>query len=191
MPGIEYLVSSASSCSSELRLSRRQLLETGALALGALALGAPVRAEEMGFTLPDATLSALKQSPYVYVSPLKSNGGESRCHGEVWYFEDRGDAVLATATDTWKAKALSRGLNRARIWVGDYGRVGRGSDKFRAGPSFIAEASKDEDRATFQRLMKTFAGKYPEEWGKWEPRFQKGYDNGSRILIRYRAVSAG
>ena len=189
MPGTKFSGSFATISEDGLQLSRRQLLEAGVLAAGTLALGLPARAEESSFALPESTLGALKQSPYVYVSPLKSNGGESRCHGEVWYFEDGGDAVLATATDTWKARALSQGLTRARIWVGDYGRVKQAGDKFRSGPSFIAEASRDQDKATFERLMKSFAGKYPDEWGKWEPRFQKGYDDGSRILIRYRAIA--
>ena len=175
----------------ELELSRRQCLGAGALALGGLVLGRPSRAEEAAYALPESTLGALKRSEFVYVSPLKSNGEESRCHGEVWYFEDDGDAVLGTATDTWKAKAFAKGLNRARVWVGDYGRVKQAPARFRAGPNFIAEAKRDTDTATFARLMQSFATKYADEWGKWEPRFQKSFDDGSRILIRYKAVSAG
>ena len=145
----------------EPRLSRREFVGAGAVAVGTLAVGWRAVAEEPKFSLPESTLGALKESPFVYVSPLKSTGGESRCHGEVWYFEDGGDAVLATATDTWKAQALSKGLNRARVWVGDYGRVKQAGDKFRAGPSFIAQATRDTDAATFERLMKTFAGSTP------------------------------
>ena len=172
-------------------LSRREMLGASAVAVGTLALGWPAQADETKFVLPEPTLGALKQSPFVYVSPLKSTGGESRCHGEVWYFEDGGDAVLATATDTWKARALAKGLDRARVWVGDYGRIKQAPDRFRAGPSFLANASRDTDKATFERLMQTFATKYADEWGKWEPRFQKGYADQSRILIRYHPISAG
>ena len=73
-------------------LSRREMLGASAVAVGTLALGWPAQADETKFVLPEPTLGALKQSPFVYVSPLKSTGGESRCHGEVWYFEDGGDA---------------------------------------------------------------------------------------------------
>ncbi len=167
--------------------SRRELLLGAGAALGALALPlGRARAEQEPFGLPQATRDALGASSLVYVSPLKPDGGESTCHGEVWFTTQDEDVLLATGNDTWKARALARGWTRARIWVGDFGPVGKAEDRFRKAPSFEAKASRDEDPTAFEHLMTEFATKYPAEWGKWEPRFRKGYTDGSRVLIRYR-----
>jgi hypothetical protein len=174
-------------------LSRRDLLAGAGFVAVSVALpvlrSGRARADEP-FRLPAATLGALEKSPLVYVSPLKSDGSESRCHGEVWYFFDRGDVVLATGKNVWKTRAVKRGLDRARIWVGDYGPAGSADGPFRKGPSFLAKAALDRDPATFERLLESYGRKYPDGWGKWEPRFRKGYAEGSRIVIRYTPVGA-
>ena len=142
-------------------------------------------------TLPAATVSALESSPHVYVSPLKSDGSESRCHGEVWYGWPDGKAVVTTSAERWKARALAGGLDGARIWVGDYGpwkRMGLANDAFRKGPSFDARAAKIDDPAVLERLMQTFHKKYPAEIGKWEAKMRKGFETGERILIGYTPV---
>jgi len=137
---------------------------------------------------------SLATSPFVYVSPLRADGAESACHGEVWYGWLDGAVVITTRTTTWKARSLARGLDRARVWVGDYGRwkraLGR-NEAFRAGPSFVASASTVEDARLLDRLLELYAGKYPDEIGKWRDRMRQGYADGSRILIRYRPESAG
>ncbi|MFQ5513027.1 MAG: hypothetical protein ACE5FG_01210 [Myxococcota bacterium] len=168
---------------------RRDVLRGAGVALGATLL--PLRGAwpAEGFELPETTRKELERSPYVYVSPLHPDGRESRCHGEVWFFVHRGDVVIATGQDRWKARALERGWRRARLWVGDHGRVKKDGERFRKGPSFVAQASRDRDRATFEALMRRFASKYPTEWGKWEPRFRKGYGDGSRVLIRYHPIA--
>jgi hypothetical protein len=189
MPGTEGRTLSPAIC-ADAELSRRQLLLGTALGLGALAL--PLRfARAEAAKLPAATIAALEKSPLVYVSPLHRDGRESSCHGEVWFFWDRGSVLISTAAKTWKARALNSGLDRARIWVGDFGPVARAGDRFRSAPSFDASASVETDRAAFERLRATFGKKYPDEWGKWEPRFEKGYQDGSRTLIRYSPITAG
>ena len=40
----------------------------------------------------------------------------------MWFGWIDGAAVVITAATTWKARSLERGLTRARLWVGDYGR---------------------------------------------------------------------
>ncbi len=171
-------------------LGRRELLKGGGILLAALAFPfRPGRAED-GFRVPAETMRVLGESPLVYVSPLKSSGSESRCHGEVWYSLDGRDVVLATATDAWKSRALRLGLDRARIWVGDYGPAGSADGRFRDGPNFLAEASADTDPASFERLLADFGRKYPASWEKWEPRFRSGYADGSRRVLRYRPIGA-
>ena len=165
-------------------LSRRELLVAGACALGAATLG-PRRAWAAGEA---AWLEAARKSPLVYVSPLLANGSESRCHGEVWFFVDGGDIVLATAAKTWKARALAAGRKTARIWVGDFGPYAKAPEKLATAPSFVASARLEKDRAVFDRLLAAYAVKYPDEWGKWKPRFESSYADGSRIVVRYVAV---
>jgi hypothetical protein len=142
------------------------------------------------YSVPSATLEELESNLYVYVSPLRSDGNESQCHAEVWYFWDAQtrSVVLATGSETWKAKAVERGLDRARLWVGDY-RPQKGPEgPFRERPGFLARAVRERDRAIFDRLLEGFAGRYPAEWDKWKPRFEKGYSDGSRVVIRYEPL---
>ena len=172
-------------------VTRRQWI-VGALAwLSAVVL--PLKASSVraaGYVLSKEAAKALRTSPLIYVSPLRSDGQESQCHGEVWFFEDLGDAVIFTARDRWKATAVRDGLDQARIWVGDVGPVGRSGGRFRQEPSFRASASVDTSPETFRLLMTDFAKRYPDEWEKWGPRFQKGWDQGTRVIIRYKPIAS-
>ncbi len=169
-PGIRHLI------------HRREFL-LAALA-GAFAPRALARAGEGGPALE----SALQKSGFVYVSPLRSDGRESACHGEVWFGWLDGAVVLITARDRWKARAVARGLDRARIWVGDHGTwkklVGT-SEAFREAPSFEARGAFANDPALLERLIAAYERKYPEEIGRWRDRFREGFADGSRVLIRY------
>src|SRR5512134_2764544 len=124
-----------------LELSRRELLVGGALSLGAAALLPRGFAAAAGSTWLDAA----KTSPLVYVSPLSKDGKESACHGEVWFFLDGGDVVLATGTKTWKVRALEQGRDRARVWVGDFGPYKSAPEKLASAPHFDATARIDKD----------------------------------------------
>jgi hypothetical protein len=166
---------------------RRRFLRLGLgalLALGAGSLARPARAAALSPEL----LALLEKSGFVYVSPLLASGAESRCHGEVWYGWLDGAVVLITNQASWKARALGRGLDRARVWVGDHGRVrailGSG-DAFRKAPSFEVRAEPSKDAALLDRLMKLYRSKYPGEIGSWEPRMRAGFESGERVLIRY------
>jgi hypothetical protein len=177
-------------------IHRRGFLR-GALALLAWPLAA--RAEKIetdsgkSAALTPETLLALTSSPYVYVSPLGADGRESTCHGEVWYGWIDGAVVVTTGTATWKARSLAKGRDRARIWVGDYGRwkslTGTRED-FRAGPSFVARASRSEDPDLLDRLLAIFEAKYPDEIGRWRDRMRRGHASGERVLIRYEPRAA-
>jgi hypothetical protein len=165
------------------RLTRRELIRLGAGALAALAWPRRSQAEP-----PADVVALLERSGFVYVSPLKGDGAESRCHGEVWYGWLDGRVSLITASTSWKARALARGLARSRIWVGDHGRVGRvlgSGDAYRKAPSFEATAARSQDAALLDRLMATYRGKYPNEIATWEPRMRSGFASGERVLIVY------
>jgi len=124
----------------------------------------------------------------VYVSPLRADGRESACHGEVWFGWLDGAVVVITGSERWKARALARGLDRARIWVGDHGTwkglIGA-NEEFRKAPAFEARAAIAKDAQLLDRLLATFERKYPEEIGRWRDKMRKGFADGSRVLIRY------
>ena len=161
------------------------------MACGALLwpFAAPLRARAAA--LPAATRTALAESPYVYISPLLADGSESRCHGEVWFGWIDDAVVVNTSPDRWKATAIGRGLDRARLWVGDYGRwkkmVGK-SEAFRAGPSFDARAETANEPGLIDELLAQYDSKYPAEIGKWRDKMKRGVADGSRLLIRYRPL---
>ncbi len=144
--------------------------------------------------LAPETERELAKSRYVYISPLGSDGAESRCHGEVWYGWIDGAVVIITKATTWKTRSLGRGLDRARIWVGDHGRwkrtMGR-NHALRSAPSFTAKASITRDAKLLDRLLERFETKYPDEIGNWRDRMRDGFADGTRILIRYAPESAG
>ncbi len=175
------------------RVSRRQALKDGGLLLGALALSAPLAGLARASS-PDGpgapSRELLASSPLVYVSPLLADGSESRCHGEVWFFGDGEDVVVATGKDAWKARALRGGLDRARIWVGDFGAYSGAKDEVAAAPRFDARASWEPDRAVFDRLLEVYARKYSGVWAKWKPRFESSFEDGSRLMIRYQPIQS-
>jgi len=136
---------------------------------------------------------ALAKSEYAYISPLVGGGKESTCHGEVWYGWIDGAVVITTGSDRWKARAIDRGLDKARIWVGDHGRwkklVGR-NEAFRQAPHFEAKGVLvPNDELLLNRLLEIFDRKYPKEIGRWRDKMRSGFLDGSRVLIRYKPIS--
>lgn len=173
----------------DFRLTRRNFLAGASAAAAALLI--PHRsiadAESAGATgLSEATRNAAAKSPLIYISPLKRDGSESLCHGEVWFAQDGDDLLVVTEPKRWRAAAIGKGLDRARIWVGDYGVWKRAEDRFREAPSFVAIASLESDRDAHARALTALGGKYSAEWSKWGPRFEQGLASGKRVMIRYR-----
>ncbi len=176
-------------------LGRRQFVR-GVFAGAVLSAAWPARwgrAADESASLDATTLAALRDSEFVYVSPLKSNGKESRCHAEVWYSWIDGEVVMTVSTEGWKARAIENGLDRARIWVGNHGRI-KGlnsfSQGFREAPHFEAKGRRVWDEALLERLLESYDSKYPEEIGRWRDRMRAGNKDRSRVLIRYAPISS-
>ena len=132
--------------------------------------------------------AALVGSEYAYISPLLASGGESTCHGEVWYAWLDGSAVMITARDRWKARAVRRGLTTARVWLGDHGRWKRllgTSEDFRAAPYYDARVEVSSDPQLLDRMLAAFEKKYPAEIADWREKMRSGFKDGSRTLLRY------
>lgn len=149
------------------------------MALGTLVAGAalPVRAQVMPM--------AADSSALIYITPLRSNGGESRCQAEVWFVRDGGALYVVTAADAWRAEAVGRGLATARIWVGDVG-VWDDEARYKQLPAVMGAASFETEPAAHAMLLDKFGAKYSREWGTWGPRFQKGLADGSRVMLKYQ-----
>jgi hypothetical protein len=134
----------------------------------------------------------LESSPFVYISPLLADGRESQCHSEVWYGWIDGAVVINTAPTTWKSRALAAGRNRARIWVGDHGRVKQmigTNDAFRSAPHFDAKVeSVKGGEPLLDKLLAVYGKKYPREIANWRDKMREGYHNGARLLLRYTPV---
>ena len=141
--------------------------------------------------VPPGLDATLEKSALVYVSPLLADGRESACHGEVWFAWLDGSAVIITARDRWKARAVLRGLDRARLWVGDHGPwkqlIGH-DETFRKAPSFEARAAISRDAALLDRVLASFERKYPAEIERWRDRMRRGVADGTRVVIAYTPV---
>lgn len=163
-------------------INRRNVMAAAGAALAAAAL--PRARAEIAAT----TRSVLDESELVYLTPLKRDGGESRCHGEVWFEFDGADIWVVTASDAWRANAVRAGLNRARVWVGEFGVWTDAADEFRAAPMLNTQATLITDPQVHARVLDRMGDKYTLEWIVWGSRFRKGLEDGSRVLLRYRPV---
>ena len=168
-------------------MRRRTFLALAGRSLGVLAaLGIPLPARRA--TAAEPLRPLLEKSGFVYVSPLKSDGNESTCHAEVWYAWIDDAVVMIVSSDRWKAQAIGRGLDRARIWVGDHGRwkgLISNNEDFRQAPSFEARGELVKDSALLDQLLAAYETKYPAEIANWRDRMRNGYADGSRVLVRY------
>ena len=173
-------------------LSRREFLSTSlagtAGLFAAIALPRAPRADAHG-GLDAAAQKAIDESPLIYVSPLKSDGSESSCQAEVWFVSDGADVMVVTEPGRWRAAAIGKGLDKARLWVGDFGAWKSAKGRYKSAPSYVARASIEKSADVHASALASFGKKYSAEWGKWGPRFQKGLASGDRVLIRYHAPS--
>ena len=128
----------------------------------------------------------LSSSPLVYLTPLQSNGEESRCKAEIWFGYDASDIFVVTPPDAWRAQAVQQGLTRTRIWVGDYGVWTRSNGAFRQAPELMATASIETSGDVHTRILATMGDKYADTgWTRWGDEFRAGLVDGSRVMIRY------
>jgi hypothetical protein len=177
---------------SQRVVSRRDFMRGAAALSGAVLLPANLaRSRDAEFRVSKAAQSAIETSKLIYITPIKSDGKESACHAEVWFYADGEDLLVVTKPELWRSQAIKRGLDRARIWVGDHG-VWKSSDgAFRKSPSFLARAEHiSSDAEAVGRTLKAMGTRYAGEgWSTYGPRFKEGLADGSRVLLRYRPVA--
>jgi hypothetical protein len=169
-------------------LSRRTILQAAGAGAAVGLLGGAAGAGATGSAArADAVAGALAASDLVYLSPLRASGAESRCQAEVWFVAEGADILVVTAAGSWRARALRAGLPRARIWIGDVGVWTRAEGRHRSLPQVDAVGSQVDGAAEQTRVLGLFGAKYPVSWILWGPRFRRGLEDGSRVMLRYRA----
>ena len=129
--------------------------------------------------------AALQSSDLVYLTPLHKNGKESRCHAEVWFVQKSGVVYVVTANNAWRAKALGRGLQRAQLWVGDFGNWKSAGDRFRTAPGFMATGTRITDQKEIASVLDLYSNKYRIQWLLWSSKFHNGLRDGTRVMLRY------
>lgn len=167
-----------------MALTRRRVLVFSSTALVLPTIATPKIGDPQ--KLDDALKSSL-----VYLSPLKADGSESKCHGEVWFVVHDGSLYVSTASNAWRAEAIRKELNLARLWLGEHGVWTKAKDSFKSSPSFVAKAELTTDKQIHAAALEKFGKKYPERWDTWGPRFAKGLEDGSRVLIKYSRLENG
>ncbi|MDA1300515.1 MAG: twin-arginine translocation signal domain-containing protein [Proteobacteria bacterium] len=164
-------------------LTRRQLLK--ASGVGIAATGLPFLSRAAAIVVP----GLLAETDLIYLSPIKSNGKESRCQAEIWFAHSGSDMYVCTSSDAWRTRAIASGLTRARVWIGDVGNWQSANGKYLALPSIVATGEIISDKAIEAQALDLFGDKYPLQWVLWGPRFRKGLEDGSRTMIRYRPTT--
>lgn len=128
----------------------------------------------------------LQRSRLIYLTPIKSNGEESACKGEVWFQYHQGEIFVVTQAEAWRAEAIRQGLTSARIWVGEYGVWTNADDAFREAPELMLNGSLETDSTIHAAVLEEMGTKFSDEWGVWGPRFRNGLADGSRVMLRYQ-----
>ena len=168
--------------------TRRDLVVGLAIAPTIPLLARTAFAEEAEATPTDK----LETSQLVYITPIQSNGEESRCKAEIWFIHHDGDVFVVTPPETWRARAVGKGLTKARLWVGEFGVWTQSDGAFRDAPEFMARASIEADADVHAKVLAAMGEKYAQTgWGRWGQRFKDGLVDGSRVMIRYAIASGG
>ncbi|MEM7467191.1 MAG: hypothetical protein AAF387_09930, partial [Pseudomonadota bacterium] len=141
------------------------------------------------FAKEPPAISALDKSALIYLSPILSNGNESKCHGEVWFIHHENEIFVVTQQDAWRAEAVRQGLNTAACWIGEFGVWTRAKNKYKSAPYLRLSGRLETDAGLHSTLLEKFGVKYAKEWDSWGPRFRKGLANGSRVMLRYQPIS--
>ena len=169
-------------------LNRRRLIAAGGSLAAVVLAGVPPRLRAQTGA---ADLSrALVESELVYLSPLRSDGSLSQCQAEVWFAYVDDAIFVVTASDAWRAQAVTRGLQQTHVWVGDVGQWRSSREAYLQLPALKAQADFVRETDAQTRVLAAMGGKYSAEWGAWGPRFRNGLADGSRVMLRYQPQPA-
>jgi hypothetical protein len=156
--------------------------------------GATLALTGAGFTrhthASSKALQALDESALIYITPLKAGGAESSCQAEVWFANQGSDIYVVTASDAWRARAIAGGsATRARVWVGDLGEWQDTNGRYRTLPVMEVVGSLETNKTVQAEALALLGNKYSNEWGTWGPRFRRGLQDGSRVMLKYQPLA--
>ena len=166
-------------------ITRRHLVTAcgGALALSALPISL-IGSQALSLK------QAIESSDLIYLTAIRSDGSESSCQAEVWFVPNGPDLFIVSATNSWRVRAVKKGLNKARIWVGDLGQWRGTEGKYKSLPGLDALATEVTDAAEHEQILDQFGSKYPLGWVVYGSRFREGLADGTRTMVRYRPTPA-
>lgn len=165
-------------------LKRRRLMQAAVAGAG-LSLLPFVKAA----AVPEKLQSQLQKSDLIYLTPIQSNGMESSCQAEIWYVWDGSDIYVCTDTRAWRVRAVAKGLDQTRIWVGDIGNWKRANGKYKSLPKIETMSSIVSDTSVHANALEMFGKKYPIGWIRYGSEFTEGLADGSRTLLKYHPIS--
>ena len=126
----------------------------------------------------------LKTSKLIYLTPIKSDGEESKCQGEVWFVYLDSKIYVTTASDAWRTEAIRKDLKEARIWIGEYGNWTQAKEKYKEAPDLMIVGSILDDEEEFPEILEAFNDKYPGE-GRYPRVFKEEIEEGKRVVLCY------
>lgn len=127
--------------------------------------------------LPASVEEKLDEATYVYIASKRKDGSFGK-PAEIWFLHHRGAVYVGTRPESWRVKRIRWGRPEARIWVGKPD-----------GPSFDARGEiVVNEPEVYPVLYETFARKYLDGWPKFEEEFRRGFQDGSRVLVKYTPV---
>jgi hypothetical protein len=144
-------------------------------ALGLLAAGLAVAVATTATAEPTDVTKALADAKYVYLQSERGSGAFG-APAEIWFFADGDTVYVGTRPTSWRVRRIKAGRRRAHIAIGKVD-----------GPAFDATGEIVHDTALEQRMLDTYAKKYPERWSSYADAFRDGFKSGDRVLVRYRA----
>lgn len=115
----------------------------------------------------------LGEREYVYISSTRKDGTLSQ-PAEIWFLYHDGAVYVGTRPTSWRVKRIQAGRTKAKIWVGKQN-----------GSSFLASGQLVKDAALEKLMLETFAKKYPQGWDRHAEGFAAGFQNGSRVIVKY------
>jgi hypothetical protein len=142
-------------------------------AITALAMACLVTVPALAGELAAAQRTALDSATYVYIQSERKSG-EMGKPAEIWFMHVGDDVYVGTRPTSHRVKRIKAGHTRAHIAIGSVD-----------GPSYDARGSISTDDAMKKRMLAEYAKKYPDGWKQHAEGFEKGFENGERVLVKY------
>lgn len=137
---------------------------------------------------PDLPQKNLATSALIYISPLRSDNRPSRCQAEVWFVQDGAEILVVSSSYAWRVQAIEKGLDKARIWIGEAGVWSKSNGRYKKFPTVDVQGVIENDHDAQQVALEAYKDKYRGAWLFWKRRFRNGLADGTRTMLRYQVL---